>query len=119
MKTAGDPAKLKLEPDRNEIRADGRDVSFITATITDKAGVTAPRADNRIHFQIEGPGEIVATDNGDPTNFEPFQSHDRNAFNGLCLVIVRGKIGNSGKISLSATSNGIQVGRTVIKSVRD
>jgi beta-galactosidase len=118
-KTAGEPAKLKLEPDRNEIRADGRDLSFVTVTITDKSGVTAPRATNRIHFEIEGPGEIVATDNGDPTSFELFQSHARNAFNGLCLVIVRGKIGNAGKVSLTATADGLQIGRTVIKTARD
>jgi beta-galactosidase len=119
MKTASEPAKLKLERDRSEIRADGRDLSFVTITVTDKAGVTAPRADNRIHFEIEGPGEIVATDNGDPTSFEPFQSHDRNGFNGLCLVIVRGKIGKTGKLTVTATADGLQVGRTVIKTLRD
>jgi beta-galactosidase len=119
MKTAAEPAKLKVEPDRNEIRADGRDLSFVTLTVTDKAGVTAPRAANRIHFEIEGPGELVATDNGDPTSFEPFQSHDRNAFNGLCLVIVRGKVGNAGKITVNARADGLQVGRTVIRTARD
>jgi beta-galactosidase len=119
MKTAGDSAKLKLESDRNEIRADGRDLSFVTVTVTDKSGITAPRADNRIHFEIEGPGEIVATDNGDPTTFESFRSHDRNAFNGLCLVIVRGKMGNTGKIAITATADGLQAGRIVIKSLRD
>ena len=106
--TSGKPAKLKLEPDRDEIRADGNDLSFITVTVTDKVGLTSPRADNRIHFRIEGPGEIVATDNGDPTNFEPFPSHDRKAFNGLGLVIVRGKAGQSGKITLTATSDGFK-----------
>ena len=69
----------------------------MTVTVTDKSGLMAPRADNHIHFDIEGPGEIVATDNGDPTSFESFQSHDRKAFNGLCLVIVRGKAGAAGK----------------------
>jgi beta-galactosidase len=118
-KTAGEPAKLKVEPDRNEIRADGRDLSFVTVTVSDKSGVTVPRAANRIHFEIEGPGEIVATDNGDPTSFEPFQSHDHNAFNGLCLVIVRGKIGTPGKINLTAKVDGLQLGRTVLKTMRD
>jgi beta-galactosidase len=119
MKTAGQPAKVRMEPERNEIRADGRDLSFVTVTVTDKASVTAPRADNRIHFDIEGPGEIVATDNGDPTNFEAFQSHDRNAFNGLCLVIVWGQIGNAGKITITATADWLQIGRTVIRTMRD
>jgi beta-galactosidase len=118
MKTAEQPAKLKLEPDRNEIRADGLDLSFVMVTVTDKAGLTAPRADNRVHFEIEGPGEIVATDNGDPTNFESFQSPDRKAFNGLCLVIVRGKAQQPGKIKLTANADGLKMGTASIKTTR-
>jgi beta-galactosidase len=116
VKTAGEPAKLRLEPDRNTICADGKDLSFVTITVTDNAGVTSPRADNRVHFEVEGPGEIVATDNGDPTSFEPFQSHDRKAFNGLCLVIVRGKAGQPGKIKLTATANNLKTGVASIKT---
>jgi beta-galactosidase len=107
---------LKLEPDREEIRADSLDLSFVTVTVSDESGLTAPRADNRICFSIEGPGEIVATDNGDPTSFELFQSHERKAFNGLCLVIVRGKVGQPGKIKLTAKSNGLKVGTASIKT---
>lgn len=116
MKTAGKPARLKLEPDRNAIRADGRDLSFVTATITDDNGLTVPRADNPIQFTIEGPGEIVATDNGDPTSFEPFQSHSRKAFNGLCLVIVRAKAGQHGKIMLKALATGLKPETASIKA---
>jgi beta-galactosidase len=116
MRTAGEPAKLKIEPDRSVIHADGRDLAFITLTITDKAGVTAPRANNRIHFELTGPGEIVATDNGDATSCEPFQSHDRNAFNGLCLVIVRGISGTPGKITLTAKVDELRIGKTVVTS---
>src|SRR5260370_23402338 len=99
------------------IRAGGGDLSFVTVTVTDGAGLTAPRADKRIHFDIEGPGEIVATDNGDPTNFEPVQSHDRRAFNGLCLVIVRGKSGQPGRIRLTASSTGLKVGMASINTI--
>jgi beta-galactosidase len=114
MKTAGNPAAIKLEPDRVEIRADGRDLSFVTATVTDDHGVAVPRADNQIQFEIEGPGELVATDNGDPTSFESFQSHSRKAFNGLCLVIIRAKAAAPGKIKLSAQANGLKMGITTI-----
>jgi beta-galactosidase len=116
VKTAGEPAKLKLEPDRRTIRADGKDLSFVTVTVTDENGLTAPRANNQIHFTIEGPGEIVATDNGDPTSFESFQSHGRKAFNGLCLVIVRGKAGQPGKIEVTARADGLKVGTASIKT---
>lgn len=117
MKTAGDPAKLQLRSDRQELHADGRDLSFVTVTVTDKSGVTAPRANNRIHFEVDGPGEIVATDNGDPTSFEPFQSHDRNAFNGFPLVIIRGKRGAPGKITVTGKCGGLNSGKILIKSV--
>jgi beta-galactosidase len=116
VKTAADPATLKLEPDRRQISADGKHLSFVTVTITDKHGVPAPRADNRIHFEIKGPGEIVATDNGDPTSFDSFQAHDRQAFNGLCLVIVRGEAGHPGNITLTATAGGLKVGTASIKT---
>jgi len=119
MKTAGEPAELKLQPDRAQINADGRDLSFVTVTVADKSGQMAPRANNSIQFDIEGPGEIVATDNGDPTSFESFQSHDRKAFNGLCLVIVRGKPGQPGEIKVTATAQGLKIGTASIKTIQE
>jgi beta-galactosidase len=108
-----------LAPDRVKIRADGRDLSFVTVRVTDNAGLMAPRADNRIRFDLEGPGEIVATDNGDPTSFESFQSRDRKAFNGLCLVIVCGKAGQPGEVKLTAKADGLKAGTAFIKTKWD
>jgi beta-galactosidase len=116
METAGPAARLSAQPDRNKIYADGKDLSFVTVAVTDKTGLTVPRANNPILFEIEGPGEIVATDNGDPTSMESFQSLDRNAFNGLALVIVRAKEGQSGTIKLTAKSKGLKETTVRIKS---
>ena len=74
VRTAQPAARLEALPDRAEIRADGRDLSFVTVRLVDQDGVLAPRASHRIRFEVEGPGEIVATNNGDPTSFEPFPS---------------------------------------------
>jgi beta-galactosidase len=114
VKTAGAPSKLELNPDRSTIRADGKDLSFVTVKVTDANGITVPRANNQLHFKIEGPGEIVATDNGDPGSFESFQSLDRHAFNGLCLVIVRGEAGRPGKITITGEGEGLKIGKTTI-----
>jgi beta-galactosidase len=73
-----------------------------------------PRANATVKFKVDGPGEIVATDNGDPTSFEPFQAHERKAFNGLCLVIVRAKPGRAGRITITASSEGLRDGVTVV-----
>jgi beta-galactosidase len=77
----------------------------------------SPRADNRIQFDLEGPGQILATDNGDPASFEPFPSHERKAFNGLCLVIIRGSNGQPGTIKLMATAQGLKPESANIKTV--
>ena len=107
VETAGAPEKLLAQADRNEIQADGRDLSFVTVTVADKQGRLAPRARNHIKFDLDGPGEIVATDNGDATSFESFQVPERNAFNGLALVIVRAKPGLPGTLHLKAASDGL------------
>jgi beta-galactosidase len=115
MKTAGDPAILAAKPDRDQISADGHDLSFVTVIVEDAQGVMAPRADNSVHFDIEGPAEIAATDNGDATSFESFQSHDHKAFNGLCLVIIRATTG-AGPIVLHATSPGLKEAVVTLQS---
>jgi beta-galactosidase len=119
VKTADAPAKLELKPDRPQIRANGMDLAFVTLRITDQHGITAPRANDRIKFSIEGPGEIVATDNGDPTSFESFQSPEREAFNGYCLVVVRAEAGRPGKITVRATSGELQEATAIVTSARD
>jgi beta-galactosidase len=107
VKTTGEPRKISLKPDRSTIAGDGRDLSFVTLALTDNEGLTVPRSKNLIQFEISGPGEIVATDNGDPTDMVPFGSKERKAFNGLGLAIVKAKRGQSGKIIVKAKSVGL------------
>jgi beta-galactosidase len=107
VRTTGTAALLSLEADRATIRSDGHDLSFITVLVRDGDGLLVPRAKNAIRFEIEGPGEIVVTDNGDPTCLEPFRSTERQAFNGLALVVVRAKPGQAGEIKLTAKSPGL------------
>ncbi len=116
-RTAGAVAKLDATADRATIRADGTDLSFISVRVADKDGLTVPRADNRLRFTIEGPGEIVATDNGDATNFEPFHSTERNAFNGLALLIIRAKPGKPGNIIVHIASDSLESATVTVRGV--
>ncbi len=118
VQTTGPAAKLALNADRDKIRADGKDLSFVTLTVEDRNDLMVPRADNLVHFEISGPGEIVATDNGDPTDLTSFPSHVRNAFNGHCLAIVRSKAGQTGTIKLKAVSDGLEAASVSIKTQR-
>ena len=118
MKTTGPATRLTLKADRQVIKADGSDLSFVTVSVADRAGLVVPRSKNRVHFELEGPGEIVAVDNGDATSHESFQSKERAAYNGLCLVVVRAKKGAPGSIRLRAYSEGLKSADLSVRSTR-
>eukprot|EP01137_Pigoraptor_chileana_P037277 Opistho-2@34125 len=108
VKTTEKASKIQASADRSIIKADGEDLAFITVKITDKNGLTVPNANHKVHFSIEGMGEIVATDNGNPADLVSFSSHERQAFNGLALVIIRAKKGKVGKMKLHIKADGLE-----------
>ena len=116
IRTTGEAKKLEIFADRTEISADGKDLSFITVKVTDNNGLVVPDAMNLIEFSIEGPGEIVATDNGNPSDMVPFSSLEREAFNGFVLVIIRSMAGKPGVISVVATAPELEGIKIEIKS---
>ena len=67
-----------------------------------------PRSSNLVNFSIQGPGKIVAVDNGDATSHDPFQASQRKAYNGLCLVIVKADKGAAGSFTVKADSKGLK-----------
>ncbi len=106
IRTATQPYKIFLEADRNVIKADGKDLSFITVKILDMNNTLLPYADNLLNFEIQGEGKIVGVDNGCQTSHEPFKVNYRKAFNGLCLVVVQ-STEKSGKIKITARAENL------------
>ncbi len=71
VETTGDAAQIQLTPDRKTINADGADVSVFTVSAVDAQGRKVPVAQNKIHFAVEGQGNIIGVGNGDPSCHEP------------------------------------------------
>ena len=108
LKQPVDPDRLEANAGQITNKSDGKDLAFITVRVNDNKGLTTPAADNIINFSIERPEEIIATDNGDPTDMSYFALPDRKAFNGLALVIIRSIDGGKGKITVRAESAGLE-----------
>jgi len=106
INTAVAPQKIVLKADRVHIKADGRDLSFITVKITDKAGSFFP-SDDLVKFTVTGPGIIAGVDNGSQTSMEPFKASRRKAFNGLCLAVIQ-SAGKKGVIHVKAVAEGME-----------
>lgn len=115
VKTAGKPVKIQLVADRGSIRADGNDLSFITARLLDANGNMVPTASNLLNFKVTGEGFLNATDNGNPISHERFKSADRKAFNGLALAIIQSR-DEAGKIRVEAASEGLESAAIDIES---
>ena len=105
VKTAGVPARVALAPDRGTIHADGNDLSFVTVTVEDSAGVPVPTAEPLVRFRVAGDARIVGVDNGDQISHEPFQADHVRLFEGKALVIIRGGR-TPGTVTLTATAEG-------------
>ncbi len=116
MHTAGKPYRIVLEPDRKVIKADGKDLSFVTVRIVDKDGNLCPLADNEIHFKVSGNGSYRAGANGDPTSLESFQEPHMRAFYGMMTAIVSSSE-EAGEIVLEATSKGLRKASVSISAI--
>ena len=107
VKTVGEPYSIKLEAERTELCADGEDVCYVRAYAYDKEGNPCPTASNLISFSAEGAGRIYGTDNGDQRETSGFFNTNRKLLNGACVAALISKKGCSGKLCLTAKSEGL------------
>lgn len=113
VRTAGEPTRIRLIPDRTQLCADGKDLSFITVEVLDKEGNLCPNADNLVQFDVEGNCFIAGVDNGSPFSMERFKDNKRKAFYGKCLVVLQND-GKVGTCTLKATSEGLESATIII-----
>ncbi|MGL5562215.1 MAG: DUF4982 domain-containing protein, partial [Tannerellaceae bacterium] len=105
--TAGKPYKIELSADRNEIQADGRDISFINVKVVDKDGNLCPDATNQIRFKVKGQGAFKAVANGNPVSLESFQEPKMKVFSGQLTALIQSSE-DSGAMELEASSPGLK-----------
>jgi beta-galactosidase len=115
LNSAGAPAKIQLTSDRTKLFANGQDLSYITFELLDENGIRNPKAENLLHFEIEGPGEIVAVASSNPISTESFQQTQRKAWQGRGLVIIKSQ-NRAGEIVLRAKSDGMLPAEIKIES---
>jgi beta-galactosidase len=106
LKTSGAPKKLKLIADREKIRADRNDLSYVTVEVVDAAGQRVPNAEIPVRFSVTGAGELAAQGSSSPNTPASFRASIRKTFEGRCLAILR-PLGSRGKIQFKAEADGL------------
>ena len=115
LHSAVEVTQISLSSDRNKIKANGQDLSYVSVELTDKNGVRNPKADNLVSFEVVGPGTIVGVGNANPVSLESFQVSLRKAWHGRCMVVVKSDT-KTGKIILKTTSEGLKTASIEIYS---
>jgi beta-galactosidase len=106
LNTVFEPAQIQLIPDTTFINSDGKDIVIVEAVLKDKNNNISYLANNKIEFTVSGEGSIIGTDNGDAKSVVSFKLPWKNAYAGRCIVMVQ-STKQAGKISISATSEGL------------
>jgi len=114
VETTGPPARLKLVPDRPSLDGDGYDTQPVTVQVVDAHGRVVPTANQLAKFTVNGPGAIIGMNNGDPTNHEPEKGNQHTVFHGLAQVILQSTLAGQGKLTLRASSEGLDPDEVVI-----
>ena len=106
VRTAGEPAALRLSVDRSEIRARERDVAHVQVEVVDADGVVVPTAGDLVRFTLDGPARLLAVGNGNPTDHGSYQTPERRAFHGLLLALIQ-STDAAGTVRVTARADGL------------
>ena len=115
LATTGQPAQIRLTPDRATIKADGFDLCYITVEVLDEAERLHPTSDNNIYFTVKGAGKILAVGNSNPSSEELYVGNQRKVYRGRALVVVK-STDEAGDIRLTAQADGLDGAEVFIKT---
>jgi beta-galactosidase len=105
--TAGNPHHIELVSDRKILKADGKDLAYVTVKVVDEKGNLCPDSDNLLKFSVSGTGTYRAAANGDATSLEQFHLPKMQVFKGMLTAIVQ-STEKQGKMILKVEGKGLK-----------
>lgn len=113
VSAAPDRLVLAATPDRTELRADTRDLAYVSLELTDADGILRPTLDRTVRVEVEGPAVLAALGSAAPVTAESFTDAEHRTFDGRALAIVRPNA--PGEITLSVNADGCEA--TVVRLI--
>ena len=89
LKTAGEPVRLKLTPDRTVMRADGQSLTYIIVEVVDQDGNLVPEAEIPCEATVKGAGKLLAFASANLKDEEPYPSVHSKTWKGRAMLVVR------------------------------
>ena len=113
--TAGNPYRIKLSADKETLKSNGEDLSYITVSVVDNEGNLCPNAAHAMKFKVSGAGVYKAACNGDATSLEMFHQPTMKLFSGKLVMIVQSST-KVGDIKISVSAKGVKAASLHLQS---
>ncbi len=102
----GESAQICVKSDRDTLSGNGNDLAFLEISMADPDGRPVENADNRVTITVEGPADLIGTDNGDSTDTDGYKDSSRRLFGGKLLAVIKSKAA-SGEAVITLKSPGL------------
>jgi len=113
--TSASPYALAMQPDRDQVNPNGKDIVHITTKVVDSTGILNPHSNQLVNYKLDGPGRIRVIDNGDMADHTPNNSTSKEVRKGKQLLILQAG-SEPGDLIISASAEGLRSSKVKIKS---
>ncbi len=115
LRTSAKPFTLAMNPDRDQVRPNSKDLVHITTKVLDSTGILNPSSNHLVNYHLNGPGRIRVIDNGDLADHTPDNSTSKEVRRGKQLLILQAG-SEPGDLIISASAEGLHPSKVKIKS---
>ncbi len=100
----GDSKRLLLTADKTVLKADEKDLCFVTIQTLDEAGNPVENAADYVNVSVKGAGRLLGLDNGDSTDYDAYKGTRRKLFSGKLLAVI-GSTHEEGEIEVTVNGS--------------
>jgi beta-galactosidase len=115
VNTAREAVGLRLTTDRNNLKANGMDLCFVTIEMVDGDGNVCPLAMDMLEFCTEGAARLMGVANGNQMGHDAFTDLTHPLFYGKAVAVLRSNPGQSGVATISVRSESGIESKAVMK----
>jgi len=113
LNTAGAPAAVRVELDRQSLPADGHSVAHAVVSVVDARGNLVYLAKDAVTVAVTGAGRLLGLDNGDLNDPTAPSSPTKKVREGRALVLLQSARA-AGEMQLTVTASGLPPARLIL-----
>ena len=106
LETAGPAAFIRLTPEKAAMKADGHDLIYVNAEITDRDGRPVPDAEIPLTLSVTGPALPAGFGTGNPVTDEDYTDGKTKSWRGSASMILRAGY-EAGEVLLTVSGEGL------------